>query len=147
MAPPQPPEDSSSQEHLFAPTEACPNWGLGIRSLLFKCPTILQYLFPTCLTAVIAWERSSQGKLLLGPDMAELTAANVHPESGLNPVTLEFKNTSFSFSVYQSQKKFLRRVEVNNFLSSWPICCKSKLYFSFCLLNLIFGFSTQRHIK
>lgn len=40
--------------------------------------------------AVIAWECSSQGKLFLGPDMAELTAANVHPESGLNPVAPEF---------------------------------------------------------
>lgn len=46
--------------------------------------------------AVIAWECSSQGKLFLGPDMAELTAANVHPESGLHPVAPEFKNAFFS---------------------------------------------------
>lgn len=78
MAPPWPPEESSSQEHLCAPTEACPNWVLGIRSLLFKCPTILQYLFPTCLMAMIAWEGSSPGKLSLGLDTAMLTAANVH---------------------------------------------------------------------
>lgn len=72
------PEESSSQEHLCAPTEACPNWVLGIRSLLCKCPTILQYLFPTYLMAMIAWEGSSPGKLLLGLDTAMLTAANVH---------------------------------------------------------------------
>lgn len=95
MVPPQPPEDSSSQEHLFAPIEASPNWVLGIRSLLFKCPTILQYLFPTCLMAVIAWECSSQGKLFLGPVMAEPRAANAHPESGLGPVAWELKNASF----------------------------------------------------
>lgn len=47
--------------------------------------------------AVIAWECSSQGKLFLGPDMAELTAANVHPESGLNLVAPEFKMPLFFF--------------------------------------------------
>lgn len=31
--------------------------------------------------AVIAWECSRQGKLCLGPDMAQLKAANVHPEA------------------------------------------------------------------
>lgn len=71
----QPPEDSSSQEHLFAPTEACPNGVLGMRSLLFKCATILQYLFPTCFMAVTGWECSSWGKLFLGRDIV----ANVHP--------------------------------------------------------------------
>ena len=61
--------------------------------------------------AMIAWECSSQGKLFLGPDMAELTAANVHLESGLNPVAPELKKKKslfFSFSVYQPQQKFLR---------------------------------------
>lgn len=51
--------------------------------------------------AVIAWECSSQGKLFLGPDTAELTAANVHPESGLGPVALELKKHLF-FSVHQA---------------------------------------------
>lgn len=96
--PPQPYEDSSSQEHLFAPIDACPNRVLGIRRLLFKWPTLLQYSFPTCLTATIAWECSSQGKLFLGPDTAELTAANVRPESGQHPVAPEFKNASFLFT-------------------------------------------------
>lgn len=59
---------------------------------LFKCSTILQYLFPTCLTAMIAWECSSQGKLCLGPDMAQLTVANAHSESHLAPEALEFKH-------------------------------------------------------
>lgn len=79
---PQPPEDSSSQEHLFAPIEASPNRVLGIGSWLCKCPAALQYSFPTCPMAATAWECSSQGKLFLGPDMAEPTAANVHPEPG-----------------------------------------------------------------
>lgn len=43
--------------------------------------------------------RDSLGMLLPGkavswPDMAELTAASVHPKSGLDPVTLELKNAS-----------------------------------------------------
>lgn len=33
------------------------------QELLFRCPAILQYLFPTCLMPVIAWECSSQGKM------------------------------------------------------------------------------------
>lgn len=133
MAPPQPPEDSSSQEHLFAPIEACPNWVLGIGSLLFKCPTILQYLFPTCLMAVIAWECSSQGKLFLGPDMAELTAANVHPESGPNPVAPEFKNASFfpppPFHSLPGWAKVLKEEEVNNFSSSYQHVAKPSYTF------------------
>lgn len=59
--------------------------------------------------AVIAWECSSQGKLFLGPDMAELTAANVHPESGLNLVAPEFKNASFFFSSSFSQSTRLSK--------------------------------------
>lgn len=97
----QPSKDSSSQEHLFAPIEAGPNWVPGIRSELSKCPTILQYLFPTCLMAMMTWECSSQGKLFLGPDMAQLTTANVHPESSLDPVAPEYKNAP-SLSVYQA---------------------------------------------
>lgn len=120
----QPPENSFSQEHLFAPIEACPNWVLGIGSLLFKCPTILQYLFPTCLLAMIAWECSSQGKLFLGPDMAELTAANVHPETGLDPVALEFKNASFPFLSPPGLAKVLKEGEVNSFSSSYQYGAK-----------------------
>lgn len=100
---PQPPEDSFSQEHLFAPIEASPNWVPGTRSLLFKCPTVLQYSFPTCPMAVIAWECSSQGRLFLGPDTAELTAANVHPDSGLNSVAWVEKK-SLPFSLPQSTR-------------------------------------------
>lgn len=79
---PRPAEDSFSQEHLFAPIEASPTRVLGIGSSLCKCPAALQYSFPTCPMAATAWECSSQGKLFLGPDMAEPKAANVHPEPG-----------------------------------------------------------------
>lgn len=87
---PQPPEDSSSQEHLFAPIEASPNRIPGTGSSLCTCPAALQYSFPTCPVAAAAGECFSQGKLCLGPDMAEPTAANVHPEPGPGSVA-EFK--------------------------------------------------------
>lgn len=52
------------------------------QELLFRGPAILQYLFPTCLVPVIAWECSSQGWMCLGPDMAKPSGANAHPEPG-----------------------------------------------------------------
>lgn len=69
--------------------------------------------------AMIAWECSSQGKLFLGPDMAKLTAANVHLESGLNPVAPELKkNASFFLFSLPASAKILKEGEVNNFSSS-----------------------------
>lgn len=155
--PPQPPDDSSSQEHLFAPIEASPNWVLGIRSLRFKCPTVLQYLFPTCLMAVIAWECSSQGRLFLGPGMAELTAVHVHPESGLGPVARELKNaSSFPFHNLLGLAQFLKDGEVNNFSFSYHYVAKpSYVFHSLSLKSDYWGgdgregesCSTLSHIK
>lgn len=135
MAPPQPPEDSSSQEHLLAPIEASPNWVLGIRSLLFKCSTILQYLFPTCLMAVIAWECSSQGKLFLGPVMAEPRAANAHPESGLGPVAWELKMPLLFLPSLPGLAQLLKERQVNNFSSSYQYVAESSCIFHFLSLK------------
>lgn len=79
---PPPPEDGSSQEHLFAPIEASPTRILGIGGSRCGRPAALQYSFPTCPAAATAGERSGQGTLFLGPVMAQPAAANVHPEPG-----------------------------------------------------------------
>lgn len=73
--------------------------------------------------AVIAWECSSQGKLFLGPDMAE-PAANIHPESGLDPVAPEFKYAS-SFHSLLGLAKVLKEGEVNNFSLSYRDAAKA----------------------
>ena len=82
--------------------------------------------------AMIAWECSSQGKLFLGPNIAELTAANVHPESGLDPVAPEFKNAFFPpspFHTLPGLAKFLKEEEVNNFSSSYQHVAKPSYTF------------------
>lgn len=76
------------------------------QELLFQCPASLQYLFPTCLMPLIAWECSSQGKMCLGPDMAKLPAANVHPESGSRGAWVQ---KCSSFSLVGLEKAFKRR--------------------------------------
>lgn len=74
----------------------------------------------------------SQGKLFLGPDMAELTAANVHPESGLKPVAPEFKNAFFffPFHILPGLAKVPKEEEVNNFSSSYQRVAKPSYTFS-----------------
>ena len=134
---PWPPEDSSSQEHLFALIEASPNGVLGIRRLLFKWPTVLQYLFPTCLMATIAWECSSRGKLFRGPDTAELTAANAHPGAGLHPAAWA-KKCLFLSTVYQAQPKFLRKGRQVIFHPHTSMLQNQVVSFTFCLLSLSF---------
>lgn len=122
---PGPPEDSSSQEHLFAPFEASPTRVLGIGSSLCKCPAALQYSFPTCPMAATAWECSSQGKLFLGPDMAEPKAANVH--QNLAPVQLpELKKKKSPQSIRLSTGSY--RGGGKSFFIFIPICCKTKLH-------------------
>lgn len=59
--------------------------------------------------AVRVWECSSQGKLFLGPDVAELTAAKVLPETRLNLVAPKFKNPSSPPSFFSGSAIFLRR--------------------------------------
>lgn len=83
--------------------------------------------------AVIAWECSSQGKLFLGPDMAELTAANVHPESGLNPVAPDFKNAFFPPPPFHSLlglANLLKEEEVSNFSFSYQHVAKPSYTFT-----------------
>lgn len=84
--------------------------------------------------AVIAWECSSQQKLFLGPGMAELTAVNVHPESGPGPVAWDLKNaSSFPFHSLLGLAQFLNDGEVNN----TDMLENQVVSFIPCLLNLI----------
>jgi hypothetical protein len=96
----------------------------GDQELALKCPTTLQHLLPTCLMTVIAWEGSSQGKLFLGPSTAELTAANVHPGSALDPVTLEFKTDSFQSSrlSFSSLYKYVTKPGFQKLIYQFSTC-------------------------
>lgn len=105
MAHPQPSEDSFAQEHLFAPTEVCPNRvpGSGASPPIPHYPTIfIPHLSDACERLAC----SSQGEICLGPDVAKLPAANAHPESGSRGAGVQ-KCSSF-LSVYQAQQKPLR---------------------------------------
>lgn len=141
MAPSQPPEDGSSQEHLFAPIEASPNRVPGTRSSLCTSPAALQYSFPTCPVAATAGERSSQGKLCLGPDMAERAAANVHPEPGPGSVARDKKKkkaSSFPAHSPPGLARVLKEGEVNHFSSSYQYVAKPSCIFHSSSLKSVF---------
>lgn len=136
MAHPQPSEDSSSQEHLFAPIEVCPNRVPGPGASL-PMPRNSTIFIPHLSDACDSLGMLQPGKVALAlawPDYPQLMLIqNQAPEEP------EFK--PFLFSVCQAQQKPLRG-SGKYFYPCINMLQNQVMPFTLCLLALVNQFLT-----